>query len=79
MSVHHHLKTETEFYQAVERGEKHFEYRLNDRDFKEYDIVFLEEVVSGIKTGRKIGPLTITYVLQGGKLGLDKDYCVFNW
>ena len=34
MSVqHHYLKTETPFWQAVEKGEKKFELRKNDRDY----------------------------------------------
>ena len=76
---HHYLKTETEFFQAVERGVKKFELRLNDREFKVYDILHLEEVVNGIKTGRKLAPLEIKYILQGGIYGLDKDYCILNW
>ena len=76
---HHYLKTETEFFQAVERGVKKFELRLNDRDFKVYDILHLEEVVSGVKTGRSLAPLEIKYILQGGVYGLDKDYCILNW
>ena len=35
---HHHLKTETEYYQAVEQELKKFELRKNDRDFKIGDI-----------------------------------------
>lgn len=29
---HHYLKTETEYYQAVEEGIKRFELRKNDRE-----------------------------------------------
>lgn len=76
---HHNLKTETEYYQAIERGHKKFELRKNDRNFQKGDIVNLEEVVNGVKTGRVISALEIQYVLQGGKYGLPDDYCVFNW
>lgn len=76
---HHCLKTETEYYQAIERGEKKFELRVNDRNFQKYDIVNLEEVVNGVKTGRVIPNLEIQYVLQGGKYGLPDGYCIFNW
>jgi len=75
---HHYLKTETEYFQAVEKGKKKFELRKNDRDFKEYDMLYLQETVNGIKTGREI-ILEIQYVLLGGKFGLDKDYCIINW
>lgn len=76
---HHYLKTETEYYQAIERGEKKFELRNNDRNFQKHDMVHLEEVVNGEYTGRKLPPLEIQYVLTGGKYGLPEGYCVFNW
>ena len=76
---HHYLKTETEYYQAVECGTKKFELRKNDRNFKAYDIVCLIETVNGIQTGRQLSSLEIQYVLPGGKHGLDPDYCIFGW
>jgi len=76
---HHILKTETEFYQAVESGQKKFELRKNDRDFKPYDIVHLAEVVDGRETGRVLGPLQIRYILHGGVYGLITGYCIINW
>lgn len=79
MRQHHYLKTETEYFQAVERGEKKFELRYNDRNFKKYDIIYLTESVNGIPTGRKLPGLEIQYVLHGRKCGLDPDYCIFCW
>ena len=77
---HHSLKTETEYYQAVERGEKKFELRKNDRDFKKYDMLYLEEVVNGVKTGRSLPPVEIQYVLKDcAKYGLSDGYCILNW
>lgn len=76
---HHHLKTETEHYQAIERGFKKFEIRKNDRDFKVYDMLYLEEVVNGIPTGRKLPGFEVQYILYGGKYGLPDDYCIMNW
>jgi len=76
---HHYLKCETEYYQAVERQAKRFEFRLNDRDFKQFDIVTLKEVVNGIPTGRQLGYFEIKYILYGGKFGLPEGYCIFNW
>ena len=76
---HHHLKTETEYYQAVERGEKKFELRKNDRNFQKYDMVTLEEVVNGIPTGRCLSLGEIKYIFNGGKFGLPEGYCIFNW
>ncbi len=80
MSIqHHHLKTETEYYQAVEAGTKKFELRKNDRDFKVYDMVYLEETVNGKYTGRKLDPFEIKYIFHGGQYGLGEGYCLFCW
>lgn len=75
---HHDLKTETEYYQAVERGDKTFEVRKNDRDFQRYDMIVLSEVVNGIPTGRKLEPMEIIYILHGGIFGIASDYCVMQ-
>jgi hypothetical protein len=66
-------------FQAVKRGEKKFELRINDRNFKKYDMVYLREVVNGTETGRELPPFEIRFVLDGGKWGLDPNYCIFNW
>jgi ASC-1-like (ASCH) protein len=79
MRKHHYLKTETEYFQAVEKGKKKFELRNNDRDFEVGDIVYLEETVQGVKTGRQLPSLEIMYVLKGGKYGLEENYCIINW
>ena len=76
---HHDLKTETEYYQAVEQGKKKFELRKNDRDFQVGDIIYLQETVKGLRTGRKLPPMEIRYILYGGVYGLDKNYCIINW
>jgi ParB family transcriptional regulator, chromosome partitioning protein len=76
---HHELKTESSYFQCVEVGIKKFELRKNDRNFKQYDIVILKEVVQGVPTGRSLGPFEIKYVLEGGKFGLPQDHCIFNW
>ena len=75
---HHDLKTETEYYQASERGEKDFEVRKNDRNFKKYDTVTLVELVQGIPTGRKLDTAEIIYIIYGGQFGIDPDYCVMQ-
>ena len=76
---HHYLKTETEYYQAVEQGLKKFELRKNDRNFQIHDMLHLEETVNGTYTGRKLQPMEIKYILQGGKYGLEEGYCVLCW
>lgn len=75
---YHELKTEMEYYQAIERGDKTFEVRKNDRNFQKYDMVILKEVVNGIPTGRKLDPMEIIYILPGGIYGIAPDYCVMQ-
>lgn len=75
---HHELKTETEFYQAFEKGLKTFELRVNDRDFKVGDMVTLIEVVSGVITGRRIFAKEIKYILYGGQFGLPETHCILQ-
>lgn len=75
---HHYLKTETEYFQLQEKGEKTFEVRRNDRDFKKHDMVHLEEVVNGQYTGRTLPFKEIVYVLHGGQFGIEEGYCVLQ-
>lgn len=76
---HHFLKTETEYFQAIEQGRKKFELRKNDRDFKVGDLLHLKETIGGVFTGRELPPFEIQYILLGGKFGLNDEYCVINW
>lgn len=79
---HHYLKTETQYFQDVEKGKKKFELRKNDRNFKIHDILHLEETFNGDYTGRKLPPIEIQYILKGEqaeKYGLKKGYCIINW
>jgi hypothetical protein len=41
----HELKTWPKYFKAVQKGEKTFELRKNDRDFKKGDILILREFV----------------------------------
>jgi hypothetical protein len=47
----HQLKTWPEYFKAIHRGEKTFELRNNDRDFKKGDILILRE----FRTCKKCG------------------------
>jgi len=76
---HHYIKSESVYYQAVECGDKRFEIRKNDRDYKQYDMVTLLESVNGVKTGRVLPAVEIRYVLYGPAFRLPEGYCIFNW
>jgi ParB family transcriptional regulator, chromosome partitioning protein len=75
---HHHLKTESHYYQLVEAGIKTFELRRDDRNFQVGDMLYLEETVSGQYTGRSLPPIEIKYILEGGKFGLQVGYCILQ-
>lgn len=66
---HHYLKTLTQYYQDVERGDKTFEVRFNDRNYQVGDYLYLKEFVPPeTYTGRFVKK-EITYVLA------DEKYC----
>lgn len=60
----HILKIAPEYFEAVENGSKTFEIRVNDRDFKQGDLVILKEYIkerdeyTGDVLTRKIGFVT---------------------
>lgn len=63
--VEHELKIWPEYFQAVASGQKNFEIRKNDRDFKVGDILILKEYDSVKKeyTGDYVGR-EITYIMN---------------
>ena len=65
---HHYLKILPEYFRAVERWDKKFEVRFNDRNYQLYDILHLDEWADGKFTGRKI-EAEVTYILD------DTDFC----
>lgn len=64
MSLHHDLKCDWAFFEAVRDGRKTFEIRFNDRGFQAGDKITLKQKFQdGIGlTGRTINA-TITYVI----------------
>jgi len=71
----HHLKILPEYFRQVAIGNKTFELRKNDRDFKVGDIIFLEEWDNEY-TGRVL-ELEITYILSNFK-GLEEGYVILS-
>ena len=65
---HHYVKIKPEYYRAIERGDKTFEVRFNDRNYQMYDVLHLQEWVGGEYTGRYIDA-DVSYILD------DKDFC----
>lgn len=75
----HKLKILPEYFDLVINGVKKFEIRKNDKNFREDDIVVLQEYDYDHYTGRET-TIKIKYVLKDvPEYGLMKDYCIFNW
>jgi hypothetical protein len=90
--VKHDLKTWPEFFDAVDRGEKTFEVRRDDRGFQVGDTLVLERWQpagdgsgsyvdrEGIRTPRPARiDVRVTYKLAGGRFGIDPNYCVLGF
>ncbi len=57
------LKILPEYYDAVDKGLKTWEYRFNDRNYAEDDILILREWKDGKYTGRRL-TVKVTYILN---------------
>lgn len=76
--MEHELKTWPDEYQAVVRGDKRFELRVNDRGFKVGDVLVLREF--GPYSERYTGSLIrckVTYILTRG-FGLPDGLCIMS-
>lgn len=77
--MNHELKVHTQVFDAIIQRRKTFEFRLNDRNFREGDSVVLYEYLPnlGQYTGAKI-EAKIGYVLHGPNFGVPDGYCAFS-
>lgn len=75
----HELKTWPKNFQMVLDGEKTFEVRRFDRDFKIGDYLYLKEYYpyTDAYSGRVIS-CTVTYILMGGSFGIEPGFCVMS-
>lgn len=78
----HDLKTWPSYFAEVGSRKKTFEVRLNDRDFAVGDELILSEYdptkFGGTFTGDQILTI-ITYVLHGGRFGIQEGHCVLGF
>lgn len=72
----HVLKIWPSYFQLVVTGQKTFEVRKNDRNFKVGDELLLREW-NGQYTGSFI-TFRIVYILHGGEFGIESGYCVMS-
>jgi len=75
----HVLKINNEFFHAIAKGEKTFEVRKNDRNFRVGDVLYLKEYSQKIEeySGDKIYK-KIIYILEGGQFGIEPGYVVLG-
>jgi hypothetical protein len=75
----HHIKTHPEAFGAILDGDKNFEFRKNDRDYEETDLVVLQEYDPADEefTGRTI-QARVGYVLTGPAFGVPVGFCCFS-
>ena len=88
----HRLKCWPSEFSAIERGDKHFEVRVNlDRDFSIGDTLVLEKWDPAMNQhsggyvnapGMMMTPASlrvlVTYILHGGRFGLPEGLCVMS-
>lgn len=83
----HRLKTIARYWDSVDRGEKTFEVRKNDRAFQTGDVLELVKIddkgfyvnpPGGNRFDLWIVRRRITYILQGGQFGIEPQYCVMG-
>jgi hypothetical protein len=73
----HEVKVSSVFFRDVSDDVKSFEARFDDRDYKVGDVMILEEYSNCKYTGRETHKV-ITYKLDVGQYGIEKDWCVLG-
>ena len=73
----HLLKCDAVPFEALWSGAKTFEWRKNDREFAKGDLLTLEEMENGERTGRRI-VASVTWILRGPDYGVPPGYCVMS-
>ena len=75
----HSLKTHKLAFQAVWDGLKPFEYRKNDRDYKEGDDLILMEYDHESDTySHRVIMTSVPFILYGGQYGISDGYCIMT-
>lgn len=85
MSNAHELKAWPQYFRRVWDGSKTFEVRRDDRGFGVGDVLLLREYDPELDsknpgerwTGREL-TASVTYLLRGGQLGIEKGYVVMS-
>lgn len=73
----HHLKCWPTPYRAVVRGEKHHEFRRDDRGFQVGDTLSLQEYAVSIYTGATC-QVKVTHITRGPDFGIPEGFVVMS-
>lgn len=78
--MYHRLKIWPKEFAAIGADEKTFDFRKNDRDFRRFDILCMEEWDPDKKayTGRHV-LRTVGYIQPGGQFGIPEDYVIMGF
>lgn len=86
----HKLKTLPQYWDAIQRGDKTFDVRRDDRGFQRGDILELHRMKKGLLGGyeveldfnshepKYIMLCEITYILTGGQFGIEPGHVVMG-
>ena len=76
--ITHRLKCESEYFYATKWGEKMFEVRIDDRDYRKHDFIELVRCVKGVvvEPGEEIRT-QISFVLRGFR-GVKRGWAVLG-
>ncbi len=73
----HILKIKDNYYFEIVHGYKNFELRLNDRDFKPFDLIHFVNTKNEDFLNDSNNIYQITYVLKDvPEYGLKENYCI---
>lgn len=76
----HQLKILPEYFEQVMAGNKWFELRKDDRDYKVGDYIILREWDGSDYTGRNLQGISIRYILRNvPEYGLMDGYCILGF
>ena len=74
----HELKTWPDYFEAVKYGNKTFEYRKNDRDFEEDDLLILKKYDPENEEYLKEELMVQVRKVYKDVPGLPSDYCIME-
>ena len=73
----HELKCLPDFFVPIMLGYKNFEYRKNDRGYKNGDLLILKEWNGEVYSGREIYA-RVTYILYPEGIPMPPTFCIMS-